>query len=179
MTPPSVPPGRGGPLRRLAFAASCALALGFALTWAAGMFAYTCAGIDREEVEGDRVLVTYYRLRWPGDGSVWAGFAAHHRPLADGPPDRFDLGGSFFEKPKRPASRSFCERLGFRRVGRPAEDPFRPARYPGAVRSGWLAVPGWLPALLFSAWPARRLARRRRRGQGPAPPGATPDHGDG
>lgn len=151
---------------RLGFVVSGVLGLGFGVMWVAGLFTYTSVGLDHDAVDGDRVRAHYYRVRWPGDGSVWVGGGGHDRRLAARPPERFDPASSLFERPNRPEPRSTWNRLGFWWVGNAAEDPFLPAGSAGAAWSGWVAAPGWLPAVLFGAWPAWLLVRRWRRGRG-------------
>ena len=166
--------GRGS-WRRVGVVASGVLALGFAVMWVAGRFTYTSVGMDHDVVNGDRVAAGYYRLRWPGDGSLWIGGGSHDRPLSAGPPERFDPAAAWFGRPNRPEPRSAWNRLGFWWVGSAADDPFLPAGASGTVRSGWVAVPGWLPVVLFGTWPVWRLVRRCRRRPGAASGSSAPD----
>ena len=111
-------------VRRLLFAATCLFATGFTLMWLAGLFTYSTVGIDHDNAEGDQVLEGFYRLRWPGDGSLWIGAAGCYRPLGNKPADFIDLGSKLFDRPTRVPPRSFLNRIGFWLVTGPADDPF-------------------------------------------------------
>jgi hypothetical protein len=135
---------------------SLLVALGFLVMWPLSYRYYTSFGVDMERVEGEHIVQTHYRIRWPGDGSFLMGRDAFRRP-GPGPVDRFDLGGAFFLDPRRPPQRSFWNRWGFRFI-RPED-----AR-PGVTSAEplWIGVPGWVPALLAGLLPLRWMIRRRR-----------------
>ena len=165
--------------------ATCGLvAIAVAAMAVAGRISYTSIGVDLEAERQGKVLATFHRLRWPGDGSFWIGSAAYLRDPDGKPLERFDLGALVFAPPRRPEPRSSWNRLGFWWVDNVAEDPFAqrcaqpcapaaeqpPAHNapPESARDDssdptyvrWIAMPAWLPALLFGAWPAVHASRR-------------------
>ena len=81
---------------------------------------YTSFGIDLESPDGgDRVRCTFYRIKWPGDGSVCVGRLVEHRAADAKPLERFDLGGRFFKPAKETWPASAWNRLGFWWVTQP------------------------------------------------------------
>jgi len=148
-------------IRQLAMIVSVFVTIGFIAMFVAGLFTYTSVGIDHDQVEGDRVLAGYWRVRWPGDGSFWIGTAGHWRPVAEKPADAVDLGGVLFRQPLRPIPRSWWNRRGFWRIDQTDSDPFSAKHYPDPVWTNWIAVPGWLPVLVFGGWPVWRLWNNR------------------
>jgi len=110
-----------------------------------------------DRVEGAQVRFTYWRVRWPGDGSLRLGGGAHYRPLESAPVEAFDLGGVFFQPAQRAVPRSFWNRLGFWWVDEEGEGE-------GAsfIWRRWIGIPSWLPLLL----PAAIMVRWRRAGRG-------------
>jgi hypothetical protein len=138
-------------LTRLALAASAAL---FFAMWIASHWTYTSLGIDRETLEPSGAVHSRYdRVRWAGDGSLWIGGGYSRAPASPSQKvQSFDLGGVFFEPPRRPEVRSAWNRVGFWRV-----------RFDENHRRGesWIGVPGWLPPVLLlliallSTWRAR------------------------
>lgn len=113
--------------------------------WIASLWTYTSLGIDRDMLEPNgTVLSRYWRVRWPGDGSLWLGSGFYREPLDPSRQlDGFDLGGVFFKPPRRPAAGSAWNRFGFWRVKVSGDD----AQLHG---ESWVGIPGWLPALLLS-----------------------------
>ena len=123
--------------RRLLAASAVALSL-------SSYCAYTTAGLDFErEAPGGGFEVAYYRLRWD-DGATWVGRAVQPVGRPDHAPDWGDPGGTWLDRPSRPARRTAWNRWGFWRVDGPSDDPYVPLRYPGATSSRWVAVPSWL-----------------------------------
>ena len=70
-------------------------------------YRYTSLGVDSEEMVGQSVHGRYYRVRWPGNGSLMGGYVdSHHHFRVDKPADAFDLGGTFLQPAKAPPPRS-------------------------------------------------------------------------
>jgi hypothetical protein len=141
--------------------AAASAALLFAM-WIASHWTYTSLGIDRETLEpSGNVLSRCYRVRWPGDGSLWLGGGyALEPPSPSRKLDAFDLGGRFFKAPRRPTARSAWNRIGFWRV------PLGEGEgNVGRVGECWVSAPGWLPALVLALGliAVRRDGRDRRR----------------
>jgi hypothetical protein len=134
---------------------SLLVALGFLVMWPLGHRYYTSVGFDVERAEGEVIVQTHYRIRWPGDGSFLMGRDAFRRP-GPGPVDRFDLGGAFFKAPRIPPQRSPWNRWGFWFIRLEDAVPSVTSAEPL-----WLGVPGWLPALLAGLLPLRWVVRRR------------------
>ncbi len=118
-------------------------------------------------MHGQSVESRFYRLRWPGDGSLMIGWIDEHRPAAEGRPQGFDLGGLFLLPPRTPTPHSRWNRLGFwlEDVVAAHKDPPSEAA-PRADRVMLVGVPHWLLVLLASAVVAWQLARGRARGRG-------------
>jgi hypothetical protein len=82
------------------------------LTWPL-TFRYTSVGVDTEHADGATVRERYWRIRWPGDGSVMLGWVDDHRMPDKHPPETFDLGGTFLQPAKPLPVGSVWNRLGF------------------------------------------------------------------
>ncbi|MCY1074324.1 hypothetical protein [Archangium lansingense] len=160
----TVPPARllAEALRGLSWLAC----LAFLVMWPFSYGFYTSFGIDMDRVqEGSRVR-SHHRLRWPGDGSFWMGGEAFWLPDSE-PVDPFDLGGAFFQAPRRPKQRSAWNKVGFWLFRGEHPKPTVPVQAATYARSFWVGVPSWLPPLLLGFWPVRRWVRRRRLGNSP------------
>lgn len=126
-------------------------------------YRYTSLGIDVETLGHGRVACTYYRLRWPGDGSVVIGRIAEHRHVDRKPLQSFDLGGVFLRPGRSLSPSSFWNRLGFwsvdydhTRHGPP------PQMAPGAERARMLGVPWWFLTLLAGTMAIVAQVRSKR-----------------
>jgi hypothetical protein len=107
---------------------------------------YTSFGIDLESPDGgDRVRCTFYRIKWPGDGSVCVGRLVEHRAANAKSLERFDLGGRFFKPGKETWPASVWNRWGFWWVTRPGgPQGAAPGMAPGASEVFLVGVPHWL-----------------------------------
>jgi hypothetical protein len=142
-------------LRRAAWLA----AGGLLLMWVLGCWRYTSVGFELDTLTEGVVREDYYRVRWPGDGSVLLGSGWVHLPADAKPLERFDLGAAFFHAPRRRMPESGWNRWGFWRIDVARDAPGVPV----LARQGesWWGVPGWLPALAMAAL-ALGLRRTRR-----------------
>jgi hypothetical protein len=138
---------------------------------------YTSLGLDLEQADGpSRARCTFYRLRWPGDGSVCVGRLVTHRPAHAKPLARFDLGGRFFQPAMPTTPATAWNRLGFWWITDPnTPAAAAPAMAPGASEVVLVGVPHWLAVAVAgaSAYPVwRRRSRRTRAGvlQSPGSP---------
>jgi hypothetical protein len=131
---------------------------------------YTSLGLDLEQPEANaRVRCTFYRLRWPGDGSVCVCRLVEHRAADAKPLERFDLGGRFFKPPKETRPASIWNPFGFWWITDPkAPAAAAPAMAPGASEVFLVGVPHWLLVVL-SLSVSIRTARRRVALQSPPP----------
>lgn len=107
--------------------------------WLSSYSFYTSLGVDTERAEGATVRSTYYRVRWPGDGSFRVGGGALGRPLTARPVQPFDLGGTFFQPARRSVPRSLWNRLGFWWVEAPEEWDGEQLLW-----TWWIGIPSWL-----------------------------------
>lgn len=123
------PPMLRGPLRLWPLTLALALPAALGL-WLLGCFRYTAVGVDIERERAGIVLATHYRVRWPGDGSLWVGAERLVRPAGHSPVQPLDLAAAWFLRPRPREPQSIWNRLGFWWVQRPAER--------------WLGLPGWL-----------------------------------
>jgi hypothetical protein len=125
----------------------------FLALWIAGHYRYTTFGPDKNEMRGEQAYTTYYRVRWPGDGSMWLGYAGQPHEINKDSHKEWDLGGTFFAPPTLIEPKTDWQRAGFWNVPNVENDPFEPLRYPGADESKWIGMPGWLPVLIFGLYP--------------------------
>jgi hypothetical protein len=152
-------PGRNGtegcPVRRLSWLVLVLLLLVWPLT-----FRYTSVGVDVEASHGAQVDQKFYRLRWPGNGSLLVGRIDEHRAASTGKVQGVDLGGDFLRPPRRIEPRSTWNRLGFWWIHADVEGGDRPTdAAPHADRVWLLGVPHWLLVVLAAA----AVLRGRRR----------------
>jgi hypothetical protein len=82
------------------------------ITWPL-TFRYTSVGIDTEHADGATVRERFWRVRWPGDGSVMVGWVDQHRSPDKHALEPFDLGGTFLQPSKAIPPESIWNRLGF------------------------------------------------------------------
>ncbi|MES2890093.1 MAG: hypothetical protein V4739_19010 [Pseudomonadota bacterium] len=154
---PLVAPGFDG--RSAAVLLSWLVGLGLLLMAAVGHWRYSSIGFELDTVVDGVIRQDLYRVRWPGNGSVWVGTGWFHLPLDTKPVEAFDVGAAFFiPPPPGPVPQSDWNRWGFWRVWRAS-----PSELPLLSRSGesWWGVPGWLPGvslLLLTSWFSRRPA---------------------
>jgi hypothetical protein len=114
-----------------------------ALVWWPLGCRYTSFGLDLECERDGRVDCTFYRLRWPGDGSVALAWIAEHRAVASGPLEPFDLGASFLQPAPDLRPDGFWQRHGFWWVAvEPGAGPAPPI-VAGADRALLVGVPHW------------------------------------
>lgn len=130
-------------------------------------YRYSSFGIDTEQRLGTGVERTFYRIRLPGDGSVFVGSIAEHQSGGGHSAQAFDLGGDFL-KPAHPMpAASSWNRLGFWWVDVDASRGDRPVpATPHASRTRLVGVPYWLLVLVAGApllpLALSRLRRRKR-----------------
>lgn len=128
------------------------MALVSCIMWLTSYFYYTSIGIDSEYVdhqqdESSNLGNNYYRVRWPGNGSLWIGGGRDYSRLEIGKtPQRFDLAGTFFQSPRRLESKSVFNMLGFWWINE--------------NRQTWIGVPAGLPAILLGLWIFRCIRSR-------------------
>jgi hypothetical protein len=125
-------------------------------------FRYSTAGLDFEWAQEEGTYTRYFRVRWDL-GSTWVGMADQVHPQVHDKLDWFDPGGTLLAAPTPIQKRSFLERLGFWFVGSAAQDRHAEFRYPGVVKSFWLAMPSWLLLLLLWGRSLRRLVLGKAR----------------
>jgi hypothetical protein len=124
---------------------------------------YTSLGLDLEKPDGAaRVRCTFYRLRWPGDGSICVGRLVEHRAADAKPLERVDLGGRFFKPAKETRPQTAWNRRGFWFITQPHSPAADAAAMaPGASEVFLVGVPHWL--LVAVCLPIATIATRKRR----------------
>lgn len=131
------------------------------LLWAIGCWRYTSVGYEFDTLTEGVMREDYYRVRWPGDGSVWVGSGWVHLPTESKALEPFDLGAVFFREPRVREPQTRWNQWGFWRISNQS-----PAELPILKRQGesWWGVPGWLPGLMMAlAW---TFLRRRQKTAG-------------
>lgn len=133
-------------------------------------YRYTSFGVDIDTVQGSTMESRLYRLRWPGDGFLLAGWIDEHRPAVEGEQGGSDLGGDFLRPARSMEPRSSWNRLGFWWIDVEAARGDAPSdAAPRADQVKLLGVPHWLLVVLALA--ALLVSRRRTV---PSPIRATP-----
>jgi hypothetical protein len=112
-------------------------------------FRYTSVGVDAETGRGDTVSQQFWRVRWPGNGSMLVGRIDEHRAASSGPVERLDLGADLL-RPARPIQRrSTWNDLGFWWIHADAtQGDARTDAAPHADRVWLVGLPHWLLVLL-------------------------------
>jgi hypothetical protein len=124
---------------------------------------YTSLGVDTDRADGPYVMSSYYRIRWPGDGSFWIGGGAYRHAYEGKPLEPFDLGGRFFLAPRRPMPQSFWNRIGFWLIqiglgnGKNGKTESAASQW-----QLWIGVPSWLPVLVTGALPVQWWSLHKR-----------------
>ena len=136
-------------------------ALAFLGMWLTSDTRYTSLGVDADRRVGDWVVQTHYRIRWPGNGSFFMGYDQYLRPGTH-PLEPFNLGGAFFQEPRRPTPQSRWNEVGFWSLSRRNPLAEVPRQAPVEPWSFWWGVPAWMPLLLASVLPGAWWVRRRR-----------------
>jgi hypothetical protein len=132
-------------------------------------YRYSSVGLDVETPRAETVESRFYRVRWPGDGSVWVGWIDESRPAARGASGGVDLGALVLQEPRPMAPRSTWNELGFWWQDVVAARGDQPsAAAPQADRVMLVGVPHWLlvgsVVVLVTARRRRRADTRRRGG---------------
>jgi hypothetical protein len=124
----------------------------FLVLWPVGFRYYSTVGIDRDRRDSDAsVCCRYYRVRWPGDGSLHIGGGVSHYRFGSKAVEPFDWGGRFFQAPRRDVPRSFFNRLGFWWIQKQYDDAWTVKDASLTKPSElWIGVPGFLPGILFA-----------------------------
>lgn len=118
---------------------------------------YSSFGLDFERASGADTEGTYWRLRWPGDGSVALCWLREQRSGAPGP--AIDLGGRFLQRAVDPRPANGWQRLGFWWIDADAAIAPVPHIVAGAERAFLIGAPHWLLALALAS--ATWLQHRR------------------
>lgn len=114
--------------------------LGFSFFGLSSYSHYTSVGVDRDQYNNDHIRHSYYRVRWPGNGSFWLGGGTSNRPLNSSKPfEGFDLAATFLDSnPVLPVAESNYNKVGFW---------LRSMTHPS--KQFWLGIPSWLPVLFL------------------------------
>ena len=127
-------------------------------------YRYTSVGLDLESSRGQSVDQTFYRVRWPGNGSVLVGRIDEHRDASSGRVQQLDLGADVLKKARPIETHSTWNRLGFWWIHADVAGGDAPTdAAPHADRVWFVGVPHWLLVLLAAATAVRSLVRGRGR----------------
>lgn len=137
------------------------------LLWWPFAYRYTSFGLDCECAQGGGVEQTFWRLRWPGDGSVALAFLVEHRAADSGSLEPFDLGGSFLQAAAELRAEGFWQRHGFWWVRVNAATGPAPPIVAGADCALLVGVPHWLLVAVAALVAARLWLRASPPAGGP------------
>lgn len=114
--------------------------LGTTLMWLTSYTHYTSIGIDIDTRHNQLIKHHYYRVRWPGNGSIWFGGGTSQRASDPNRPyEPFDLAASFLHtNPTKPEPHSILNYIGFWQHNSPSPN-----------HQYWLGIPAWLPVFLL------------------------------
>jgi hypothetical protein len=112
--------------------------------WLSSYTHYTSIGIDADTRSQKNITHHYYRVRWPGNGSIWFGGGNTQRASDPSKPyEPFDLAATFFyANPVLPETNSGLNRWGFwhQYQNKPTLNP---------TPESWIGIPSWLPVLFI------------------------------
>jgi len=111
-------------------------------------------GLDEEIINGQDIIQKFYRIAWPGNGSFIIGFLSRYKQDFSGPFERYDLGGSFFDRPWKPTVKSIWNKIGFWYIDNHGGN---------VIRQFWIGIPSWLPVLFFGGMAVVIRAKGSRR----------------
>jgi len=113
---------------------------GFILMWFTSYTHYTSIGIDVDTQENTQITHHYYRVRWPGNASIWFGGGISERASdPNNPYEPFDLAATFLSpNPEKPHAHTTLNRLGFW---------YQSIHKPN--RQWWVGIPSFMPLLLI------------------------------
>ena len=122
----------------------CLAGAGFLLLTPPSYYRYSAVGIDTDRLDGTTITHSYYRLRWPGDGTVRCGIGEKLYSLDEEDLDPVDLAGRLFQKPTTELHRS--AKWGFAVWHSPEAYDTEDGRH---LWARWMSVPAWLPGVLL------------------------------
>ena len=114
---------------------------GYSLMWLTSYSHYTSIGINLDQYKQKKISHSYYRLRWPGNGSIWLGGGYSYRTLNSLKPfERIDLAATFlYSDPELPEVKSYYNKIGFWLISTNKSS-----------RQFWIGIPSWLPVLFLT-----------------------------
>jgi hypothetical protein len=139
---------------------------------------YTSFGFECERIVARELLGDYFRLRWPGDGSICLLWVRERRPVRPDDAANLDLGAAWLQPASDLQPQTPWQRAGFWNLAGTAGAEPVPALVAGAERWWVVGLPhGLLVALLLAGavvaeWRARRRAMARSSCLAAAPPAA-------
>ena len=144
---------------------SGAFALAFLFMAFTAWSRFTTIGIDSDKADGPFVFYSYYRIRWPGDGSfrvVGGAFRYGHTPGKAMEP--FDLGGRFFKPPpSKEPPQSLWNQMGFWfYAGKWDDERTKTDLSAPKPWEAWIGVPCLLPVVLFAWFPLSYWRRQKQ-----------------
>jgi hypothetical protein len=146
---------------------------GYFLAFISLLMALACSyrhaslGLDLEEKSVAKnptmVLTTFYRLNWPGNGTLLIGGSSNRIPETGHSFQAYDIGGTFNESPHG----EIPHFLGFGYTSKVWDDGFG-KQHPSEPQlwSKWVSIPAFLPTLFF-ALPSLHLASLARKSPKP------------
>lgn len=117
---------------------------GFLALAAANSRRYSAIGLDTDRLRNERIVHTYMRLRWLGDGTVRCGCGEKQYRLDEETFDSIDLAGRLMEETQLELHRA--ARWGFGMWRGPEAYDSKEGKHNWAR---WVSVPDWLPGVVL------------------------------
>lgn len=117
---------------------------GFLILTPPSYYRYSAVGFDMDRLEGDVIIHSYHRLRWPGDGTVRCGMGEKQFSVEEEDVDIVDLAGRLFDEPTLDLHRR--AESGFALWRAPEVYDSKEGRH---LWARWISVPAWLPGVVL------------------------------
>jgi hypothetical protein len=128
------------------------ISIGYSLAFVTLVMSLACSyrhasvGLDLEEKNPPMVLATYYRINWPGNGTLMLGGSSNRFSGDKHSFQAYDLAGTF----NKPPDGEIPHFLGFGYANKQWEDDYNMAHSDAPkLWSRWLCIPAFLPTLIF------------------------------
>ena len=132
------------PMSKVFGVAAILLGIAFLVMAAANSRRYSAIGVDLDQLKDERIVHTYWRVRWICDGTVRCGGGEKRYKLEEETLVPFDPAGRLLEDPHFDLFRDAP--WGFGMWQEPEAYDCKEGRHYWAR---WISVPAWLPAIVM------------------------------